>query len=252
MRRTWYHLLLGAALMGGATLQPSYGQSFSSYAPVSVDSGLLFEINGTPIDTSTLSLVGVDGTYRVGFAATGAKIVVTFDTGVSGFGGVTAGDKLDITRIAVVDLIDEDGLTATRSGASLFDQSGAATSIAWVLHDPNGAVTGYADDSSGLFASSKSFLAWSDSEGTGGDKPRYGDFGFTGASSLATHPMLMGLDVGGTLEGDATGAFRTGRIYLTHVPGGSHTPEPGTLAMLSGLVVGSGTLVLRRKRRLAA
>jgi hypothetical protein len=231
--------LLALALVG-SSLAPAGAQSINSATPVTINSGLLFEINNVAIGSSNLNLIGSNGTYRLGFATSGDPIVVTFDQNASGFGGAQTGDQLEIERIGAIYLAGSN-VAATLGGNTLYNQAGTATSLHFVTNSA-GDFTGFADDSTALFTDAKSFLASSDSEGSGGNKPRFGDFAF----SSATHVQSLALDVMGVdLNNNTSG---TGRILITGFSDPNSVPEPGTLALLVGMGLSASTFAFRRRR----
>lgn len=239
-----------AAGLLAAFAPPSAAQSFSAFLPVSVQSGLLLRFDDTVV--TDLATVGGAGKYTTGYAASGTPIVLQFTASDgSGFGGVIAGDTLTVTRIGAFYLVDADGITANHTGSTVYKQDGTTPEgFSWVSQSTSGggnAGVGYADDSSGFFSDSKKFLADANSEGSGGDKPLFGDFNLANVSAGGTaNPTGIGFDLGGFVNGQ--GRFVTGHVRLVDlgVPPSS-VPEPGPLALVACASVPVIGLVRRRR-----
>jgi hypothetical protein len=230
----------------GFCAKPVAAQSFSSFIPVIEQSGLLVKLNGT--DVTNLNVIGTNGIYQTGYETSGTPMVLKFTSAASGFLGVNVGDTLTVTRIGAVYLLDADGLTATTGNNTLYKQDGTtAQSFHWVNASAGGGV-GYADDSNGFFSPSKNFLANSNSEGSGGNKSLFGNFGFTGISAGGTtNPTYLAFDLGGFVNG--TGSFQTGHVLLTGLATTTNAvPEPGTYAMVAGMLVPGAAFLIRRRK----
>lgn len=242
----------------------------SNIKAVSISSaGILFEVNGTTVNAGNYSsLIDDGGTYRVGFNGSSNPFRIVYGAG-TGFDGNT----LDVYGIRGVYLVDDTNLTVTHTSNTITPYSGAGNSTAfsddpWAVEDPSGKAKGYATSNNGFVEETtqtgRNWLAVTPSGSVTGinsavnktwsNKPKFGDFSFTGLAANLTG-LQLGLDVYGIMRdsgGNVVSSWGgTGKVRLITggVPPDSLVPEGASYSLfLSGGLPALGVLLWRRKR----